>query len=467
MKNIELLISQGESETLELKTSTAQLHRAFETICGFLNNKGGTVLIGITDKGKIIGQEISDSTKQSIANEISKIAPPAKLDIDYIQVDKNRYIILLQTNERLQAPYTYEGRAFAREQSVTKKMDQRLYDHLLLQSARLGYVWEMSPAQNYYLDLLDKELISGRIRYAVQEGRIPERALNQDIPTILENLQLLHSNILNNAAVVLFGTQFEPNYYQCLLKVARFKGTDKHEFIDSGRLHGNIFNLLDYGMSFVRKHLPIAARIEPGQMERVETPLIPFNAIREALINALCHRDYNSLSGDIGLAIYDDRMEITNHGGLAPGITIEKIKAGFSNPRNKILAQACYKFCLIENWGRGIQEIIKSCMNARDPEPEFLSDAVEFKVIFKFPRNIGPEIFYLPNFAAKLTQRQKEIIDIIAKEEYITAHDINSRLLKPVSERTIRYELSVIRNLGLISSSGSTKKTTYMLTKDK
>jgi len=186
MKNIELLISQGESETLEFKTSTAQLHRAFETICGFLNNKGGTVLIGVNDKGKIVGQEISDATKQAIANEISKIAPPVKLGIDFIKIDSNKYIISLEASERMQAPYTYDGRSFFREQSVTKKMDQRLYDHLLLQSARLGYVWEMSPARDYSLDLLDKELIEGCVRFAVQEGRIPGSALNQRISTILK-----------------------------------------------------------------------------------------------------------------------------------------------------------------------------------------------------------------------------------------------------------------------------------------
>ena len=466
MQDIELLILNGESETLEFKTSSAQLHRAFETICGFLNNKGGTVLIGVNDKGKTIGQEVSDSTKQAIAHEISKIAPPIKIDVDYIQIDNSKYVISLKTNERSQSPYTYDGRAFLREQSVTKKMDQRLYDHLLLHSPRLGYVWETSPASNYSLDLLDKELIEGRVRLAVKEGRIPESALSQSLATILENLQLINSNILNNAAVVLFGKEFEPNYYQCLLKVARFKGTDKHEFIDSGRMHGNIFDLLEYGMSFVRKHLPIAARIEPGKMERVETPLIPFNSIREALINALCHKDYSSLSGDIGLAIYDDRMEITNHGGLAPGITIERIKAGFSNPRNKILANACYKFCLIENWGRGIQEIIKSCMNAGDPEPEFFSDSVEFKVIFRFPRNIGPGVISLIADEASsenLTLIEQEIIKVISFNKNMSAKEINLKLTKPLPDRTIRRYLDSLKKSGLINSRGTTKSTTYHL----
>lgn len=276
----------------------------------------------------------------------------------------------------------------------------------------------------------------------------------------------MQSDVLNNAAVVLFGTKFEPNYYQCLLKVARFKGLDKHEFIDRGRLHGNIFTLLEYGMSFVRKHLPIAARIVPGKMERVETPLIPFNAIREALINALCHKDYSYLGGDIGLVIYDDRMEIFNHGGLTPGVTVERIKEGFSNPRNKIIAQACYKFSLIENWGRGIQEIIKRCMNAGDPEPEFISNTVEFKVIFRFPRNRGPGVISLiktDDIFDQLTPRQREIIEIIKNADFITAQEINAKLSKSVSERTMRYDLLAIKDLGLIASKGSTKKTAYIL----
>jgi ATP-dependent DNA helicase RecG len=168
----------------------------------------------------------------------------------------------------------------------------------------------------------------------------------------------------------------------------------------------------------------------------------------------------------VALAIYDDRMEIYNNGGLQDGTTIDQIKTGFSRPRNPIIARACYKFSLIENWGRGIHEMIQSCANAGDPEPEFLSSEAEFKVVFRFPRNIGAELFYLTNSSIKLSARQKEIIDIISKEDFITANEINSKLSKQVSERTMRYELSAIKDLGLISSEGSTKKATYMITKN-
>lgn len=333
IQRIQSLIANGESSTIEFKTSTSQLQRAFETICGFLNGNGGSVLLGVNDRGTIVGQEISNKTKQDIAHEIGKLEPSSHITVNYIPIDKNHYVIELQVKTGLQAPYLYDGRAFQREQSVTKRMLQSKYDTLVAGRNQLNHSWESFIANDYNVELLESNLILSTVRKVVEDKRLPEIALRQDIVKILETLDLSKEGSLNNAAVVLFGTKFTPNYPQCQLKLARFKGVDKHEFIDSDLIYGNLFDLLDKAMLFIKRHLPVAAKIEPGKLERTEKPIVPYDAIREAFINSLCHRDYNIRGGSISLAIYDNRMEIYNNGGLPYGVTIEKIKAGFSQHR--------------------------------------------------------------------------------------------------------------------------------------
>ena len=344
-------------------------------------------------------------------------------------------------------------------------MIQQRYDQLISRRAQLNHSWERFEAQEYNIDWLDKNLVINTVRHGIEAERLPELAMRQEIPQILEAFNLFINDHLSNAAVVLFGTKFMPNYPQCHLKLARFKGTDRHEFLDSDLIYGNIFELLDRGVLFVNRHLPVAARIESGKLERVETPIIPFDAIREALINALCHRDYSIYQGSIGLAIYDDKMEIFNDGGFLPGVTLEKIKHGFSRLRNPIIADVLYKCRLIERWGRGIQEIIKNCMAAGDPEPEFSIDEAEFKIIFKFPSSLKPPVMSSPPRKEKisLTRRQEEILNILKQAQELTAKEIISKLKNPPAERTLRDDLAALKKLGLIESRGHARTTVWLL----
>jgi ATP-dependent DNA helicase RecG len=468
MQDIQKKIIQGESETLEFKTSTTQLKGALETLCAFLNHKGGKVYIGVNNKGQCIGQDLTDSTRQEIARELNKLEPPVQVAVEYFPLENSKQIIILQVLTGQQAPYVYDGRPFERQQSTTCRMLQQRYDQLIKNRLQINYSWESFPAKDYSLADLDEELITGVIRKAVDVKRLPETALRQDLFHILERLELLKNGQLNNAAVALFGKRLNADFLQCELKLARFKGIDRHEFLDSDLIRSNLFELLEASLLFVRRHLPLAARIEPNKIERVEKPLIPFNAVREALLNALCHRSYDSHSSGIGLAIYDDRMEIFNHGGLTDGLSIETIKAGFSKPRNTLIANVLYRCNMIEQWGRGIQEIIKSCMAAGDPEPEFFSDAVQFKVVFKFSTSQKTPVFKINESSAlleNLTERQHEIIVILKNDKYLKAKEIMHKLKKPIIERTLRRELAKLKKLGLINVQGHAHNASWFLIK--
>ena len=157
----------------------------------------------------------------------------------------------------------------------------------------------------------------------------------------MEKFGLQKNGVLNNAAAVLFGKHERMEYPQCLLRLARFKGTDKTVFMDSQRIHGNFFQLLNVAMAFIFKHLSLSGTTDT--LEREEHLTIPYKAIREGVVNSLTHRSYKEAGGSVGIAIYDDRVEIENSGTFPPNWDAEKMKSEHeSKPQNPLLANVLY-----------------------------------------------------------------------------------------------------------------------------
>lgn len=232
-----------------------------ETLCAFLNGEGGTILYGVRDDGKIIGQTVSDSTKRSIAEALNRIEPFVDLEITYVTIpDTEKYVIVIFVEEQcFMRPFTYKGRAYLRIESTTTVMPQERYNHLLMERGG-KYGWEAMINPDLKIADLDENAILGAVREGIRNGRLPETTIREDIPVILKKFRLLNDGRLNNAAAVLFGKELY-DYPQCLLRMARFKGTTKDEFIDNQRAEGNIYELLDVAMAFFFKHLSLSGKI--------------------------------------------------------------------------------------------------------------------------------------------------------------------------------------------------------------
>ena len=326
LESLEEAILKGESETLEYKKSTASLPHAGETLCGFLNGKGGKVYIGVSEERRIIGQHITDSTLREIAEMLKKFEPPAAIELTRIEIQDDREVIVLSAIPRQSdVPYVFNGRPYQRIGSTTSRMPQQTYQRLLFERDHNNHRWETEAANGYALEDLDFEEIWSTIRMGIEAGRLPGYQV-EDIPSILNRLGLRKNEQILNAAVVLFGKRFLPEFIQCQLRLARFKGIDKSEFIDQNQLFGNAFYLLNEAMLFLRRHLPVAGKILPGVLERSDEPLFPLEALREALVNAFCHRTYVSAGGAVSVAIFDDRLEIWNDGNLPSGLTPADLK---------------------------------------------------------------------------------------------------------------------------------------------
>lgn len=445
---LQTLVAEGESERLEFKKSTGELKGGLDTTCAFLNGQGGKVLFGVTKSGRIQGQDIGDSTLQDIAREIMRLEPPATLLQTRVPVEGTREVLVLETTDRSLAPYTYHGRPYRRIGSTTSQMPQLEYQRRLLERGHPQRRWENQIAERYGLKDLDTKEVRRAVADAVAAGRLETPVTNP--LEALKKLKLVEDGRLLQAAVVAFAEELLPDYPQCGLRMARFRGVTKDEFLDQRQLTGHAFELLREADLFLRRHLPVAGRFEPGVLERIDEPLFPPLALREALVNALCHRDYSIAGGAVSVAIYDDRLEISSTGLLPFGLTVADLKRDHeSYPRNPLLANVFHLRGLIERWGRGTQKIVELCVQAGHPEPEFEEKAGSMTVRF-IPSGYTPP----HRVGHNLTERQRRILHLLSDGQRWMAGELLRRLENPPAVATLREELTMLRSLSLVESGG-------------
>lgn len=460
LEYIKNLCEKGEKNIVEYKASTATLRAAFETVCAFLNSQGGTVLIGVRDDGRIFGQDISDSTRREIANETKKIEPTANIEIDYVDVGDNKAVIAIHVNAEDHAPYTYDGRAWQRDESQTNRMSQHRYEQLIVERGQLNHSWEEFTATGYEIDDLDQDEIYRAVEQGITVNRVPASVRNSSIKDILSNWDLIQegSGKLKNAAAILFAKKTRPHYPQCHIKFGRFRGTDMlGDFIDNKDFYGNAFQILEEADHFLTRHLPIASFFEQDRFERIDKPTLPVLAIREALVNAICHRDYSDRSSAITLAIFDDRMEIWNNGKLPAILKIDDLKKKHkSRPRNKLIAKVFYDRKYFDGWGTGIVKIFDLCRENNVPEPEYqeYSGGVEITFRFKEPIGFSKQQLETSVLENQLSERHQTILKILSMGSKMTVTQIAEKLKNAPSRRTIGDDLAYLKKLDLVALEG-------------
>ncbi len=267
---------------------------------------------------------------------------------------------------------------------------------------------------------------------------------------LLRGFGLTREGVLLRAAVVLFGKRerLEAEMPQCLLRVARFRGSDKTEFVDSRQFHGNTFELLHKAEQFLRDNLPVAGRIVPELFERIDDPLYPPIALREALANAFAHRDYAIGGGSVAVAIYQDRLEITSSGTLHFGLTAEKLfEPHESLPWNPLIARVFHRRGIIESWGRGTLKMADLTEKAGLPRPEIEEIAGSVFVRFRPSKYIPPR-----QVSQELTDRQRAILELLANSPSLSRKTIATTLHE--TDLVVRDDLNRLRGLELVTTDG-------------
>lgn len=324
---------------------------------------------------------------RELSDAVGRFEPAADIVTERVPVGRGLEAIVCRVEKGNGRPYVWEGRAYKRVQSTTVAMPQEEYERMLSERKGFQSDWELQVNPALSMEDLDLEEIRKTARMGVGAGRLPETTDTGNAKALLDGFKVRTGEGLRNAAAVLF-CKPDTDYAQCMMRLARFKGTDKSLFIDNKQVTGNIFRLLDAGMAFCFDHLALSGRVVG--LLREERLEVPVAALREALVNALAHRLYVRRGTSVSLAIYDDRVEIANPGAFPPGRTSEDFEKGTeSEPRNPVIARVLYLRKMLESWGRGIKLMVDECAKAGLPKPLIGSDGRFVRVVFARPPRMG------------------------------------------------------------------------------
>jgi ATP-dependent DNA helicase RecG len=443
--NIKGILAKGESETIEFKESFDK--EFIETAVAFANTKGGRIFIGIDDKGKIKGIQLGKKTLDEWVNQVSQTTEPKiSMKSEKFSV-KEKKIILFHILENRIKPVSFKGRYFKRVGSSNRQMGWEDITKLVLESA--GTTWDSLIEPQATLEDIDLEKVKKFVGLCNKTGRrpVPE---NEKPLTTLEKLELIQKGKPTKAAILLFVKHPQRFYLQAILKMGRFKS--ETIIIDDKEIRGTLFEQIEEAMLYFRDRLQTKFEFT-GEPQRKVVWEYPLEALRETVINAVCHRDYLD-SANTQIRIYDDHILVWNPGKLPPDLSLEQLKSEHpSRPHNRLIAEAFFYAGYIEKWGGGTLKIIRECIDGGLPEPQFSEDMGMFGVTFR------KDILTEKNLRELgLNNRQIKAVMYVKEKGKITNTEYQE--IAKVSKPTATRDLSKLVSKNILEQIGITGKGT-------
>lgn len=434
-------MAHRESQITEFKPDWRDEY--LKVICAFANTEGGELIIGLDDKGNPKGLKNIKKLGEDLPNKINNklgIIPSITLETK----EKKEIIRVKILSSSI--PISFNGKYYIRSGSTTQELKGSELSRFLLK--KMGKTWDSITCEANFSDI-NISIVDNFKNFA--KSRVPSISKLDSIEKIFANLELTtDNNNLTNAAILLFGKNPQRFYISAKTRVGRFK-TDI-DIIDTVIATESLFKQLEITVEAIKKHLSV--RFEIKDIQRKDIWDYPIEAIREALINALIHRDYSS-TAEIQIRIYDDKIWIWNPGKLPPELSIDDLKKEHSSyPRNPLIANAFYLAGFIERWGSGTKRIVDLCKYQGIPEPEYKEEQGGFSVWFY------KDIYTEKNLRKmELNERQIKAVMYVKEKGRITNREYQE--IANVKERTATMELNDLVNKKILQKFGTTGRGTF------
>ncbi len=438
-------MDKAETQNVEYKLSWRDEY--LKWVCGFANAQGGKIFIGVNDYGEIAGvddyKRLMDDIPNKAVNHLGIV-----VDVN-LHIQEGRYyieIIVPVSN----VPIAYHGVYHYRSGSTKQELKGIALQNLLLK--KMGRKWEDMPVENLTFKDLNENTIHAFFIKAIEKERIPSDALTMGTELLLRNLNLItEQGQLTNAAILLFGKSLVRASVTASFKIGRF-GKSNHDLLFQDIIETNIFDMADKVMETLKAKYLIRPISYKG-LERMEPLEYPEAALREAILNAIIHKDYSSTY--TFLRVYDDRLHLWNPGVLPEELTIEELKKDHSSyPRNRNIANVFFKAGYIESWGRGTNKIIDTCWEADLPEP--IIEEEQGGISVTFLKDIYTQEFLT---GLGLAEHFIETILFIKKNGSITNAQYQS--LFNVSKRKSTNDLQYLVTKNFVEKVGTRGRGTY------
>ena len=338
-KELQQIIEEGEGYLIEFKEKMANIDKE---MVSFANGSGGRIFVGIADNGTVKGVKITNKLKSQIQDTANNCDPAIK-----IILEESENILVVHVRSGEDRPYSCTSGFYTRIGPNAQKMKRDQIIEFFQSEGKIRYDELTNLAFKYNTDF-DKKKFKSFLTLSNISPVV-------DTPTILQNLGVAEKQggevIFNNTGILLFSKSLEKIYRHTAITCALFKGTDKVTVLDRKDFNDDIVSSVDNAMLFLKQHIFVRYEFD-GSPQRIEIPEIPFEALREAVINAVCHRDYFEKGANAMVEIFDDRVEISSPGGLVKGLD-KKNFGKKSILRNANIASLFHRMGYIEKMGTG------------------------------------------------------------------------------------------------------------------
>lgn len=476
-EELQFALDEGEGQKIEFKEAVSSLDKE---LAAFATASGGRIFLGVNDSNEISGIAITNKLKSQVQDIANKCQPA--ITIEFEKVGEVNNVLVVNVPEGKDKPYSCGSGFYIRVGPNSQKMTHDEIIEFLKAEGKIRF----DELDNLAFDY-ERHFDADKLDLFMKRAELSH---SLDIPETLVNLHVAEKQdggiIFNNTGVLFFAKHLKDTYHHTAVTCALYKGVDKVEVLDRRDFNDDIVSSIDNAMTVLKQWIPVRYEMT-GTPQRREVPQIPYDALREAVINAVTHRDYFEKGANVMIEMFDDRVEISNPGGLVKGLPPEEFGKR-SLLRNPNIANLLHEIKYIEKMGSGIPKM-RWLMDRAGLQPvEFTFDPF-FSVVFRRPvpervQATIDEALISVNFTRILKRGGVEGVRegvsegvsegvkarLVGELFYVLQNGSATRQMLQklfrISAATVERDISFLRGLGIIRFEGAPKKGRYVLTEN-
>lgn len=461
------MLFSGESVNVEYKVAVPKDSAKYmKTVVAYANGRGGKIIFGVDDKTlEVVGMDTDSifQTIDAITNAISDSCEPTILPDITLQTVEDKTVIVVEIFPGKMRPYYIKSKGmvsgtYVRSAGTTRPVADYMLKELILEGENRYYDCEICEDLTITpedIERLCAKMKATAIRNTLTEGeKLKVKDVTQNVLISWGVLAEKDGAVVpSNAYALLTGqARFQP-----VIQCAVFKGKDRAYFVDRREFEGSIQDQMEAAFQYVLEKINRGMRIQG--MYRQDRYELPVDSVREMIANSVAHRSYLE-PGNIQVALFDDRLEVTSPGMLLNGVSIKKMKEGYSKPRNRAIASAFAYMKIIEKWGSGIPRILRECNEYGLPEPEFIDFDGDFRV--NMYRQLPEKDWsHTDDTNDTISENDTKVLNLIRENPSITQAELKEKL--QVSIVTVKRLMADLQKRGLIERQGSSRKGKWII----
>jgi len=459
-EEISALYQQGQGETCAFEVEAVALNRLAETLAAFANNDGGVVLLGVDPKTNVVrGLRSADAALDKSLAAGLRCEPPLILPRPELVTLEEKNILVIHVPSGLPHAYSLHGKYLARTGKKNNALGPRQLRQLLRERGEANF--EQLAVPGATLDDLDASAVQKYADRFLGDAPVKREAIIDLLSR--RGCLVKDGNVWRptTSGYLLFGKEPQRVFASAEILLARYTGKQMTDEFLREVVRGSLPDQVRRVEAWLTANMRKGARIDA--LQRTERTEYPLPAVREAIVNAVAHRDYAIRGDEIRVMMFSDRVEVYSPGRLPGHVTLDNlVDERFS--RNEVIAQVLADLGFIERLGYGIDRMIRIMREWGLPAPRFTETANGFQVMLRGP---GEKLVGDQNDASRwrnldLNERQRAALDFLVKNQRITNRDYREQF-PDVSEETIRRDLADLVEAGLLIKMGDKKGTFYIL----